>query len=213
MGLGCYSPPLTMYFIEVRGGENSEANSWNDYMMCWTARSALVVISTNHFRFCRNTSQKIPIQQCISDYFLSGTGDWSKLTALFCKGRRNRWVDCYSKWETNAFVLLFLVWGVSMYCGSHPTLLETTEKTPIDFSNSLIRLSTHKRCHCLVLLLLGVLAQCSPPALRYIYLISPCKQWFTCVMCNLLWQKEVTCSWTWREFEAGFLVIRCACSG
>lgn len=69
MGLGCYSPHPALYFIEVRGGENSVANSWNGYMMCWTVQSALVLINPKHFRFCIDTSQKIPIQQCLSGYF------------------------------------------------------------------------------------------------------------------------------------------------
>lgn len=58
-----------MYFTEVRGGENAVANSWNGYMMSWTAQSALVLINPKQFRFCIDTSQKIPIQQCLHGYF------------------------------------------------------------------------------------------------------------------------------------------------
>lgn len=93
--------------------------------------------------------------------------------------RRNQWADCYSKWDTNAFVLLFLVLRVVillvMYCGSHPRSLEITEKAPIDFSNSFIRLSTHKGAVVQFCCCWGFQHNQTPPALRYVYLLSLCK--------------------------------------
>lgn len=128
------------------------------------------------------------------------------------KGRRHQWADCCS----NVFVLLFLALRVSdtacnvlwlssnapgnhqkgshwLWSGLQPTKMPLSGFTAIGALGIVLLLLSH--------------------TFRYLHPLSPHKQCFTGVWYNPWWQKEVTFSWMWADFEAVFLGIYCDCSG
>lgn len=149
-------------------------------------------------------------------YYLPASSDecWGLKKGLW-KGRSHQWADCCSKWGTpcSCFWLWVIMILLVMYCGSHPMPLETTQKAQINFSHSLIKPSTHRDaivwfyCHC------SAWHRAAPALIHSDTSTSPHKQCFAGARYNPWWQKEVTFSWMWADFEVGFLMIYCDCSG